>query len=112
MPAFANWAHANKFDIRHLPPPDETVSKVYLENWGLIVRDLSANRRYLNPALLKSVREILKQERPIGALCSLLPEEDPVLVRVAAYALLHTGSASCADIAIKELGPSSLVELT
>jgi hypothetical protein len=111
LPAFAQWARANKYEIRQLPPPDDVRGKVYLENWGTIVRDLSANRRYLKPALLKSVREVLKQQRPIGALCSLLPEEDPVLVRVAAYSMLHSGAASCADIATRELGPASLLEL-
>ena len=45
-------------------------------------------------------------------LCRLLPDEDPVLVRVAAYAMLHSGTASCADIATRELGPASLLELT
>jgi hypothetical protein len=112
LPSFAQWAKANKFKIRQLPCPDEVQVKVYLDNWGKIIRELSANRRYLQPALLKSVREVLEQQRPIGALCTLLPEEDPVLVRVAVYAMLHSGVASCPDIATRDLGPASLVELT
>ena len=111
LPAFAQWARANKYEIRQLPPPDEVQGKVYLENWGLIVRDLSANGRYINPALLKSVRDVLQQQRSIGVLCSLLPEVDPVLVRVAAYSMLHSGVVSCANIATRELGPASLLEL-
>ena len=112
FPAFAQWAKVNKFKIRQLPPAKDVQGKVYLENWGKIIRDLSANRRYLQPALLKSVQQVLEQQRPIGALCRLLPDEDPVLVRVAAYAMLHSGMASCADIATRELGPASLLELT
>ncbi|WP_146009926.1 hypothetical protein [Janthinobacterium sp. ROICE36] len=111
LPSFTQWARANKYEIRQLPPPDEVQSKVYLENWGLIVRDLSANGRYINPALLKSVRDVLQQQRSIGALCSLLPEVDPILVRVAAYSMLHSGVVSCTNIATRELGPASLLEL-
>ena len=111
MPAFAQWADANKYKVRQLSPPGAVEDKVYLDNWGTIVRELSANRRYLKPALLQSVREILEQPRPIAALCSLMPHEDPVLVRVAAYSLLHSGFASCVDIAVMPLGPASLLEL-
>lgn len=112
LPAFAQWAKANRFKIRQLPRSDEVQGKVYFDNWGTMIRELSANRRYLQPALLRSVRDVLEQQRSIGALCKLLPEEDPVLVRVAAYAMLHSGVASCADIATRELGPASLLELT
>jgi hypothetical protein len=110
-PAFAQWAKSNKFKIRQLPPAEEVHEKVFFDNWGRIIRDLSANRRYLTPPLMQSVREVLEQERPIGTLCKLLPEEDPVLVRVAAYAMLYTGAASFADIATRELGPASLFKL-
>jgi hypothetical protein len=112
LPAFSQWAGFNNYKIRQLPLPTPAQGKVYLENWGTIVRDLSANRRYLKPALLKSVREVLEQPRPIAALCSLLPQEDPVLVRVAAYSLLHSGAATCIDIASNLLGPASRLELT
>lgn len=111
MPAFARWAEDNKYDVRQLAPPGVMDDKVYLDNWGIIVRELSANRRYIKPSLLKAVREILEQPRPIAALCNLLPQEDPVLVRVAAYSLLHSGLAFCSDIAVMPLGPASTLEL-
>lgn len=112
LAVFTQWAKANKFKIRQFPPTEDVQGKVYFDNWGTIIRELSANRRYLQPTLLKSVREVLEQQRPIGALCRLLPEEDPVLVRVAAYVMLHSGVVSCPDIATRELGPASLLELT
>lgn len=111
LPAFTAWAKANRFTLRQFPPGDQTPSRLYLENWGVIVRDLSANRRYVKPRLLKAVQEVLELPRPIAAICNLLPEEDPVLVRVAAYSLLHSGTALCPDISNAPLGPSSLVEL-
>ena len=112
MPAFARWAEDNKYKVRQLSPPSVTEDKIYLDNWGTIVRELSANRRYVRPSLLKAVREILEQPRPIAALCNLMPQEDPVLVRVAAYSLVHSGLASCSDIAATPLGPATLLELT
>jgi hypothetical protein len=111
LPAFSQWAQANNYTLRQYRPPDQSTNKVYLDNWGAIIRDLSANRRYLKPKLLKSVQEVLEQPRPIAAICNLLPQEDPVMVRVAAYSLLHSGAAVCADISHRPLGPASLVEL-
>lgn len=84
---------------------------MYFENWGTIVRELSANRRYLQPPLMQAVRAELEHERPLGALCRLLPAEDPVLVRVAAYEMLHSGVACCADIETQQLGPMSILRL-
>nr|WP_315218584.1 hypothetical protein [uncultured Duganella sp.] len=111
LPAFAAWAKCNRFTLRQFPSIDQAPSKVYLENWGVVVRELSANRRYVKSKLLKAVQEVLEMPRPIAAICNLLPEEDPVLVRVAAYSLLHTGSALCPDISEMPLGPASLVEM-
>lgn len=112
FPSFAQWAHVNNFVARSILPAHQSQSKVYLENWGTIIRDLSANRRYLKLKLLNSVRELLELPRPITAICNLLPQEDPVLVRVAVYSLLHTGTAFCSDLTDRPLGPTSLVELT
>lgn len=111
LPAFSAWAKSNRFTLRQFPAGDQGPSKVYLENWGVIVRDLSANRRYIKSKLLKAVHEVLELPRPIAAICNLLPEEDPVLVRVAAYSLLHSGTALCPDISHLPLGPTSVVQL-
>ncbi|HEY5801710.1 MAG TPA: hypothetical protein VIT92_15935, partial [Burkholderiaceae bacterium] len=71
MPAFAQWAKAHNFSIRQLAPVRSLHSQIYFDNWGTIVRDLSANRRYLQPPLLQKVREVLDQQRSINAICRL-----------------------------------------
>ncbi|MBR7745225.1 hypothetical protein [Undibacterium baiyunense] len=111
FPIFLEWARQNNFDVRTMSKKDPSISKIYLENWGYIVRDLSANSRYLNSHLLNSVLEVLEEPRPIIAVCNLFPLEDPVLVRVAVYSLLHSGKASCPDIKDSPLGPTSVVGL-
>jgi hypothetical protein len=102
------WADANRCLVRSIKPPEES-ARVYLDNWGMIVRDLSSNRRYLTPALINAVRSTLEHARPILALCQLLHDHDPVLVRSALYHLMHTGTAICTDIASRPIGPASIV---
>lgn len=107
-PALSDWAKSNRCAIRAIKPPDES-ARTYLDNWGVIVRELSSNRRYLTPALMNAVRATLAHARPIMALCQLLPDHDPVLVRTALFSLIHSGDAVCTDMTSRTLGPHSLV---
>ena len=37
LPSFAQWSHANNYTVRLIAPHHQSMSKVYLENWGVIV---------------------------------------------------------------------------
>jgi len=103
------WAGHHAYKVRQVTPG--TANQTFLNNWGMIVRDLSANRRYVGAALVSAVRDCLECPRPLSAICSMLRDQDPVLVRSATYSLMHTGVILCPDLAKEPLGPASIVEL-
>jgi hypothetical protein len=110
MPAFATWAASNKMAVRFVKPIDPVERKTYLDNWGRIIRELSANRRFVSPAMVERVRECFATPRPVAALTGLFPDEDPALLHTAAFSLVHTGRVRCADIDTQPLGPASILE--
>lgn len=110
MPAFASWAASNKMAVRFVKPIDPVGRKTYLDNWGRIIRELSANRRFVSPAMVERVREALATPRPVAALSGLFPDEDPALLRTAAFSLVHSGRLWCAEIDAQPLGPASILE--
>lgn len=111
FPSFVQWAKTKKLVPRFVLMQHFPVNRAFLENWGSILRDISANKRYVKPKLIKDVREILSQPRSISSICNCIPFEDPVLVRVAIYLLLHSGVANCMDLKESLIGPNSIVEL-
>lgn len=110
IPAFATWAASNKMAVRFVKPIDPVERKTYLDNWGRIIRELSANRRFVSPGMVERVRECFATPRPVAALTGLFPDEDPALLRTAAFSLVHTGRLHCANIDTQPLGPASILE--
>lgn len=110
VPAFATWASSQRMPVRFIEPADPVAQRVYLDNWGRIIRDLSANRKYVPAAMVERVRATFTGPRPLSTLPGLFPEDDPVLLRTAAYSLIHSGYLRCADIERTPLGPATLVE--
>lgn len=109
IPAFTEWGAANGMTVR-LVPPVRDEKDVYLDNWGRIIRELSANRRFASRGLCEQVRTRLAVPISLGGLVALFPAEDPVLVRTAAFALMHSGRARCLDIDQERIGPASALE--
>ena len=110
MPAFTTWAASKKLIVRFIDPVDSVARITYLDNWGRILRELSSSGRFVTPAMRQRVRECIDTERPMGALNGLLPDVDPVLLRTAAFSLVHSGQIRCTNIAEQPLGPASILE--
>jgi hypothetical protein len=108
LAALRAWAEPHAFKVRQVAP--HTANRTFLNNWGMIVRDLSANRRYIGPPLVSAVRACLEYPRPLSAICAMLRDHDQVLVRSAIYSLLHLGVIHCPDLAKEPLGPASTME--
>ncbi|WP_348698106.1 hypothetical protein [Duganella fentianensis] len=111
LPAFASWAATNKLELRFIGI-DEVGPPLYLDNWGRILRDLAANRRFVSAFLKARILENLTSARPLSSLCGMFPDEDPVLLRAAAYQLLHNGKLRCSNLDQMPLGPASIMEPT
>jgi hypothetical protein len=112
IPAFATWASSERMPVRFIEPVDPITQHTYLDNWGRIIRDLSANRKYVPGAMVNRVRSCFTNPRPLSTLSGLFPDDDPVLLRTAAYSLIHNGNLRCSDIDQAPLGPATLLETT
>jgi len=110
LPAFAAWAKTNKLELRFIGDAENRKPQLYVDNWGRILRDLAANRRYISTVLKARVLEIITSARPLSSLSGMLPDEDPVLLRSAAYQLLHNGKLRCSNLDQFPIGPSSVME--
>lgn len=110
LPAFVTWAASNKMAVRFVDPIDLVERAMFLDNWGKIIRELSANRRFVLPGTIERVRKCATDAYQLGALINRIPDEDPAIVRSAAYFLLHSGKLRCVDISTHPLGPASVLE--
>ncbi len=109
LAAFALSNAAAAMSIRYVPEVRDD-KLMYVANWGRIIRELSANRRFVSRNLTSLVKSHLSSPTSLGDLIDFFPAEDPVLVRSAAFALLHVGEAFCSDIDKQPIGMSSLLE--
>lgn len=109
LPAFSAWATSQRLFVRHVEPMDRCTHMHFLDNWGRIVRTLSANRRYLTTSLLKRVLGCMAEPQSLSSLMELCPDEDPVLIQTATFSLIHTGRLRCVDIDAQPLGPASML---
>lgn len=109
MPALTSWSAANGMAVRFVPPVRDDKS-VYLDNWGRIIRELSANRRFVSRTLLGRIQECVTTAISLGDLVGHFSAEDPVLVRTAAFALLHSGQVRCTNVTVQPIGKNSIVE--
>lgn len=112
LQAFSAWATSQRLSIRHVRPINGTDSRYFLDNWGRIVRTLSANRRYLTPPLVKRILNCMGEPHSLLSLMQSFPDEDPVLVQTAAFSLIHTGRLRCVDIDTQPLGTASMLMAT
>lgn len=110
LPAFATWAASNGLELRYIDTDRTGGSPLYIDNWGRILRDLAANRRFVSAVLKARVLEIFTSARPLSSLSGMFPDEDPVLLRSAAYHLLHNGKLRCSNLDQLPLGPASIME--
>lgn len=108
-PAFSAWSASQRLFVRHVRPMDRSTHTHFLDNWGRIVRMLSANRRYLTAPLLKRILDVMTKPQSLASLMQIYPNEDPVLVQTATFSLVHTGRLHCVDIDSHPLSPVSML---
>lgn len=110
IPAFRTWAKSNKVDIKFIDPAGFGQQKILLTNWGWIIRDLSAFGRLLPPDLCDNVLKIIQSPASLEYLERDFFDVDPVLVRIAAFSLMHRGRAVCRTLDSSPLGPFAVIE--
>jgi hypothetical protein len=110
IPAFTTWAQQQDVALSFVDPADNEKRKFLLTNWGWIIRDLSAFGRFAPPALAEDLSKAIQSPTSFAGLERNFVEIDPILVRVAIYALLHQGRIKCQALEHGLLGSSTAVE--
>ncbi|MBZ2209813.1 hypothetical protein [Massilia soli] len=98
-PGFVQWCHQSEIAV-HLvdSEPASSNRQIMTNNWGHVLRELSAFGRYVPTQLTDSVLLELSKPRTLDELQLHYPKVDPILLKVASFSLLHRGLASCAGI--------------
>ena len=101
-----SWLDASRTPVVLVDPADDVRRLVLLENWGLIIRDLSAFARYVPRALSEEVHKAIEDGLALEQLEQDFDDQDPVLARVALFSLLHRGLALCPQLEHSPLNSS------
>lgn len=100
------WVEASRTTVVLLEPEQDADRLVLLKNWGSIIRDLSAFSRYVPRTLAVDIRAAIKEEISLEQLERDFEDQDPVLVRVAIFSLLHRGLVLCPQLKQCDLNAS------
>lgn len=92
------WVDSCDQPVRLINPAIYATQKIFLENWGWIIRDISAFSRYLPQALVDQVKTSVQDGATLDRLEHEFADEDPVLLRVAIFRLLYRDEVACPGI--------------
>lgn len=102
------WIDASRTAVVLVNPGELMPRKVLLENWGSIIRDLSAFSRYVPVKLTEEVRKAMQDTISLGQIERDFEDQDPVLARVALFSLLHQGLVLCPQLEHAPLSSSMM----
>jgi len=106
-PSFQQWVASNDFELKLIDPGDLYNENFYFGNWGVILRYLSQNEKFVPAELTDQVFELSRAPTTLAMLERQLPEYDQVVVRTALFSLLHQGKMECVAIHTEPLGAQS-----
>jgi len=107
-PKVQSWIDASRTAVILVDPAELMPRKVLLENWGSIIRDLSAFFRYVPVKLTEEVRKATQDTISLGQIEQDFEDQDPVLARVALFSLLHRGLVLCPELEHAPLSSSMM----
>lgn len=107
--AFLAWADLKRFEIRKISFLELERRDMFLQNWGLILRDLGAFARLVDKELMRKILALRSFPMKFIEVQNRFAEFDPVITRVCVFSLIHCGRLLAPDIESKALGPESEV---
>lgn len=110
IPAFTAWAQHEGISLSFVNPDLNPKPKFLLANWGWIIRDISAFGKFCSPTLVENLFKSIRSPISFANLAQNFEDVDPILVRIATYALLHQGRIQCQALERELLEPSTIVE--
>ena len=109
-PSFRSWAKDNGLTLRYFEPHDLILSEPLARNWGIVLRYLTANRTLIDKEILERVKGACNPAIALRALEQHCGDEDPVIVRAAAFTLLQQGVLRSHEFGATPIGPSMQFE--
>jgi hypothetical protein len=107
---FRSWCASGQHSVNFIRPDSLNVNKNLLDNWGWILRDLSAFGRLVDKKFVDAVRAAIRAPIEMARLENEFLERDPILVRVAVFSLLHCGHVLCRSLGDARISPSTVIE--
>jgi hypothetical protein len=104
-PGFAHWCEHNNLEVVFVDMT-EPVDNVARTNWGHIVRELSAFRRYVSADLVSAIRSELSEPKTIADLWRMFPTVDPIVIKVGVFQLVHQGLATGSELGYLPISPA------
>ena len=92
-------------DVRYVHAKNLDSRSIWIENWMRILPYLSSNTRFVNDQLLADVEQAALKAPTLGDIERDFQPHDIVLVRTAAFMLLHRGKLKAEALRIQPLGP-------
>ena len=105
--AFAAWSGSEKIHLRLVSIQEIQLQRIAFDNWRMILQHLAANHALLGQNLIAEVLRDCKEGITIQRLESNFSETDPLLVRTAAFKLIHSGQIACENMLTARILPSS-----
>jgi hypothetical protein len=109
-PEFCSWSTSGQHAVNLIRPDSLGVNKNLLDNWGWIIRDLSAFGRLVDKKFVDAVRTAIASPINLARLETEFLERDPILVRVAVFSLIHRGQVLCRSLGDARICPSTVIE--
>lgn len=92
-------------DVRYIHAKSLASRNVWLENWMRILPYLSANARFVSDRLMTDIEQTTSAAPTLGDIERDFQPHDIVLVRTAAFMLLHRGRLRADGLRVQPLGP-------
>jgi hypothetical protein len=96
---------AQSIDVRYIHDANIASRSVWIENWMRILPYLAANARLVEDRLLTDIERASEAAPALGEIERDFQPKDIVLVRTAAFMLLHQGRIKADALRVQPLGP-------
>lgn len=111
--SFVSWAQDGAIDIKIISKESIRNKNTEICNWSLMIRHLSANHALISEDMSRKIQRMIIAggEVTLQEILDTLNSDDPVVVKAAAFQLLHCGKAKCRDLASNPLSNDLVLEV-
>ncbi|WP_341318387.1 hypothetical protein WN982_25370 [Paraburkholderia sp. IMGN_8] len=94
---------SDSFIVRHIGVAERAAARVWIGNWQRMLPVLVSARGLVTPSLLNAIERFVATPQPLLSVEREFSTGDPVLVRAAAFELLHLGRVQAIELHTESL---------